>query len=370
MKLEEVERQMVRRERYRFGQVSLPAVARLVRESRDEVQAHLVEPRTPKHRDGRPRRSRIVNAANRSKLRVVERLHANTGAGHAGGSVRIELRRVDRARVHLDGDFGVRRDHERRANDVEHAGQIPRRQQRRCPTTEEDRIDGWPAVGLAGKANLSFERGKIASRERLVEVARHERAVRTLRPAERDVNVDSREYGHGIVIVTKRRSIFEPARRATDNVSWSPDGKRLDQIVEVRLAADLLLVCRDDDASLAKALGRRERARFDVRNVGARDALEETVARKVRRDRPRRDAEAGAVVRSDVRMPRRELIVVVEVVAVSTHGCLKAFASVGELRRRRPGCRISDVRQPNHGSGRERSDSPDQIAAILDSSRR
>ncbi len=148
VELEQVQRQMVGRERDRLVHGPQPGRERLARQPEHQVEAEIRKPGGPRLADRRARARGIVHPAKTPQFVVVERLHAEADAIHAGGEKALEARRRRRLRIGLERDFGVGRQRERLAAGADEARDFFRFEQRRRAAAEEDRVGGAGRTGI------------------------------------------------------------------------------------------------------------------------------------------------------------------------------------------------------------------------------
>jgi len=154
-----------------------------------------------------------VDASEADQGGVIEALHPDREAIDAGGTVGGEARALDRARIGLQRDLGVRGDAHVAADPLEQTRNGVGREQARCAAAQEDASHEAPGDALA----LGFEIGEqrrhvfvLGRKRRHVSV---EIAVRAPAHAPRQMHVE-RERRWGASPAFARRGAHRVASRA------------------------------------------------------------------------------------------------------------------------------------------------------------
>ena len=174
-----------------------PVVGGLIRQSKHEVEAEVVEAGASGGAYGFFRPCGVVAPAERLQQPVVERLDADAEAVDSGAGELVQLAVGDVTGVGFERDFGVGRDGEGVAYRGQKRGYLAFGQVRRGSAAEEYGSGDRAPERRCPRLDFGLERGQVGGHHRLDARVGVEVAVRALGLAEWDVRVysDGRDGG-------------------------------------------------------------------------------------------------------------------------------------------------------------------------------
>ena len=232
IELEQVQRRVLGSHANQRLDTLLPVVARLLRQPHHQVEADVVDARSPRLANGGNCPVGRMNAAQPFQLGLPERLDPEAYAIDTGGAKPFHPFGRRRLGVGFEGDLRAVGEREGVATRGDQEADLVGIQERRGAATEEDGVGGAPA--RAGAANLRFECLDIAPLQRRLEETAVEVAVVADGAAERDVEVEPerRHQPFEVAIRTRRAArrlpsvCDRPAERQSPQVDQRDAGAR------------------------------------------------------------------------------------------------------------------------------------------------